>query len=141
MSTVGVSKENASLSEKRRQRAERFGMPVLFSEEEKRTSRAERFGTGSTLPGISLLSVPEEQKRKARAERFGLSIQSIVDDETNKKSRVAKYDPAFIPNAVEDDKRQARALRFSQSSLTSTPHLNEKGEIEPITSVVGKAGF
>ncbi|OAY70312.1 Protein MODIFIER OF SNC1 11 [Ananas comosus] len=55
--------EESDLQKKIR-RAERFGMPVMLSEEEKRNTRAESsIRTGGTGP-------LEEQKRKARAERL-----------------------------------------------------------------------
>ncbi|URE21413.1 hypothetical protein MUK42_11939 [Musa troglodytarum] len=102
---------------KKLRRAERFGMPVMLSEEEKRNSRAERFGTGSPLSGRKDVGQLEEQKRKARAERFGLKIDIIVDEEAKKKARLERFAPKSMMDTSEVEKRKARAIRFSQGSL------------------------
>ncbi|THU60553.1 hypothetical protein C4D60_Mb07t13990 [Musa balbisiana] len=102
--------------QKKLRRAERFGMPVMLSEEEKRNSRAERFGTGSPLSGRKDIGQPEEQKRKARAERFGLKIDIVVDEEAKKKARLERFAPKSMMDTSEVEKRKARAIRFSQGS-------------------------
>ncbi|XP_073104691.1 uncharacterized protein [Elaeis guineensis] len=91
--------------QKKRRRAERFGMPVLLTEEEKRNSRAKRFGTGSTLHGIQNAGQVEEQKRKARAERFGLKAHSPVDEEAKKKARLERFAPNSKTATAEEEKR------------------------------------
>jgi hypothetical protein len=54
--------------EKRKKRAERFGIPVV--ETVKAVVRAQRFGTGN--PAKKILDDPTEVKKaKKRAERFG----------------------------------------------------------------------
>ncbi|XXG81062.1 hypothetical protein AAC387_Pa09g1786 [Persea americana] len=113
-------------------RAERFGMPVQLSEEEKRSSRAERFGTASTIHKPTGTGKSEEQKRKDRAERFGLAMSSTVDEEAKKKARLARFasntksdtnsktksdtKSNTKSDTMEEDKRKARAIRFSQTS-------------------------
>ncbi|RRT76538.1 hypothetical protein B296_00015287 [Ensete ventricosum] len=93
--------------QKKLRRAERFGTPVMLSEEEKRNSRAERseatpveetrsfkspllsclpvqgsirlwFGTASTFDGGKIGGPLEEQKRKARAERCLLLLTQQI---------------------------------------------------------------
>lgn len=74
----GNGSTTGSLSDldKKRRRAERFGVGLQVSEEEKLALRAERF---SGVQGKKKASVqePESEKRKQRAERFG-----IVDEAT-----------------------------------------------------------
>ncbi|URE30674.1 hypothetical protein MUK42_16847 [Musa troglodytarum] len=100
--------------QKKLRRAERFGTPVMLSEEEKRNSRAERFGTATTLDGGKIVGPLEEQKRKARAERFGLKAET--DEETKKKARLERFAPYSKLDTSEEEKRKARAVRFSQTS-------------------------
>ncbi|RWR95522.1 hypothetical protein CKAN_02487100 [Cinnamomum micranthum f. kanehirae] len=113
-------------------RAERFGMPVQLSEEEKRSSRAERFGTASTIHKSMGTGKSEQQKRKDRAERFGLAMSSTVDEEAKKKARLARFasntksdkksdtksdtKSNTKSDTMEEDKRKARAIRFSPTS-------------------------
>ncbi|KAG6744067.1 hypothetical protein POTOM_052776 [Populus tomentosa] len=140
--------------EKKIRRAERFGITVQLSEQEKRNSRAERYkicfffvfgtstGTGSTAQGSETDSVKksEELKRKARAERFGIPVPPAAsDEEAKKKSRVERFTPAAKSNTLEEDKRKARALRFSQSSSGSLS-INGKGDLEPKAAIAGEAG-
>ncbi|XP_064935917.1 protein MODIFIER OF SNC1 11-like [Musa acuminata AAA Group] len=100
--------------QKKLRRAERFGTPVMLSEQEKRNSRAERFGTVSTLDGGKIVGPLEEQKRKARAERFGLKAET--DEEAKKKARLERFAPYSKLDTSEEEKRKARAIRFSQAS-------------------------
>ncbi|KAJ8491596.1 hypothetical protein OPV22_013317 [Ensete ventricosum] len=100
--------------QKKLRRAERFGTPVMLSEEEKRNSRAERFGTTSTFDGGKIGGPLEEQKRKARAERFGLKAET--DEEAKKKARLERFAPDSKLDTSEEEKRKARAIRFSQAS-------------------------
>ncbi|XP_008789011.1 protein MODIFIER OF SNC1 11-like isoform X2 [Phoenix dactylifera] len=115
--------------QKKLRRAERFGMPVLLTEEEKRNSRAERFGTGSTLHGIQNAGQLEEQKRKARVEKFGLKVHAPVDEEAKKKARLERFAPDSKTGTTEEEKRQARAIRFSQTSGTSQAHGKANSEL------------
>ncbi|EME31763.1 hypothetical protein Gasu2_47460 [Galdieria sulphuraria] len=74
-----TDEELTALEEKRRKRAERFGVPYVPSKEfleHKKLSRARRFGEELVEPEDS--SKIEEKKRK-RAERFGLSSQAVPD--------------------------------------------------------------
>ncbi|RWW57649.1 hypothetical protein BHE74_00035544 [Ensete ventricosum] len=95
--------------QKKLRRAERFGTPVMLSEEEKRNSRAERFGTTSTFDGGKIGGPLEEQKRKARAERFGLKAET--DEEAKKKARLERFAPDSKLDTSEEEKRKARAIR------------------------------
>ncbi|CAN1135413.1 Protein MODIFIER OF SNC1 11 [Linum perenne] len=112
------STESVTDTEKKLRRAERFGISVKLSEVEKRNSRAERYGAffvaltqGSAAPKNS-----EELKRKSRAERFlifGLPVQAEPTDvEAKKKARLERFGSIPIPDAAEEDKKKARALRF-----------------------------
>lgn len=64
--------------EKKKRRAERFGIPL--SEEEKKKNRAERFGLApmagaagaNAIAPAPALTAEEEERRRARAARFGL---------------------------------------------------------------------
>ncbi|OIW05099.1 hypothetical protein TanjilG_06235 [Lupinus angustifolius] len=137
-----VSPATAPISDaqKKKIRAERFGITVQLSEKDKRNSRAERFGTSSTTPG-SETSKSEEVKRKARAERFGIpSPTTTADEKAKKKARVARFAPASKAAAdpAEEDKRKARALRFSNQSSGSLSQVNSKGNVEPVV-IAGKA--
>ncbi|GLC44338.1 hypothetical protein PLESTB_000480700 [Pleodorina starrii] len=100
-------------TERKKQRAQRFGLVDADLEKDKMLKRAERFGTNH--PEL------EQIKKEQRAARFG-----IVDEETKKKQRLEKFRP--LPNAVkanfnvsikqDDDfeaKRKARAERFAAS--------------------------
>ncbi|CAL9122571.1 unnamed protein product [Musa acuminata var. zebrina] len=103
--------------QKKLRRAERFGTAVMLSEGEKRNSRAERFGTGSTLSGPKNVGLLEEQKRKARAERFGLKNGTVADEAAKKKARLERFATnSKMDDSSEDEKRKARAIRFSQGS-------------------------
>ncbi|XP_062117080.1 protein MODIFIER OF SNC1 11 [Humulus lupulus] len=144
--------------EKKIRRAERFGISVQLSEVEKRNSRAERFGTvtGSASPtpsaaGSEVSKKSEELKRKARAERFGIPSPTVTsdeegkkkvtfDEEAKKKARLARFAPASKTDLIEDDKRKARALRFSSTPSNSVPQVNGKSNIEQNAAIAGEAG-
>lgn len=105
-------------------------MPIQLSEEEKRYSRAERFGTGSVLNKSEARGESEELKRKARAERFGTSVSPLVtDEEAKKKARLAKFGSGSKTDAHEEDKRKARAIRFSNLPSGSLSQGNGKAVI------------
>ncbi|KAF3442066.1 hypothetical protein FNV43_RR15982 [Rhamnella rubrinervis] len=148
--------------QKKIRRAERFGISVQLTEKEKRNSRAERFGTGSTVGGSEVSKKTEELKRKARAERFGLpaSVTPVAsEEEAKKKARLARFapvsktdtleedkrkagvGPVSKTDTLEEDKRKARAIRFSNTTPSSSlSQENGKGSIEPNAAIVGKAG-
>ncbi|KAM6569158.1 hypothetical protein CsatB_017143 [Cannabis sativa] len=145
--------------EKKIRRAERFGITVQLSEVERRNSRAERFGTvaGSASPtpsaaaGSEVSKKSEELKRKARAERFGIPSPTVTSDEESKKkvtsdqeakkkARLARFAPASKTDPIEDDKRKARALRFSTTPSNSVPQVNGKSNIEKSAAIAGEAG-
>ncbi|WOL06896.1 protein MODIFIER OF SNC1 11 isoform X1 [Canna indica] len=125
-SVVASAPEAAPITdlERKHRRAERFGMPVMLSEEEKRNSRAERFGTGSTLNGNNNVGQLEEQKRKARAERFGLKVDTAADEEAKKKARSERFAPNSKLDTSEEEKMKARAIRFSQASSEVSSQAN-----------------
>ncbi|CAN1135412.1 Protein MODIFIER OF SNC1 11 [Linum perenne] len=111
------STESVTDTEKKLRRAERFGISVKLSEVEKRNSRAERygalFGTPPVTQGSAAPKNSEELKRKSRAERFGLPVQAEPTDvEAKKKARLERFGSIPIPDAAEEDKKKARALRF-----------------------------
>ncbi|XP_054824423.1 protein MODIFIER OF SNC1 11-like isoform X2 [Prosopis cineraria] len=118
--------------EKKMRRAERFGISVQLSEQEKRNSRAEKFGTRSALQALST-SKSEDLKRSARTERSGITRASTAaDDEAKKKARLAKFAPVSKIDPLEEEKRKARAIRFSNAPSSSLSHANVKGDIEPV---------
>ncbi|XP_039068005.1 protein MODIFIER OF SNC1 11-like isoform X2 [Hibiscus syriacus] len=122
--------------QKKIRRAERFGVPVQLSEQEKRNSRAERFGTAPSTNGSEASKQSEKLRRKARAERFGIAAPSTATDEdAKKKGRLARFAPYSKPDSVEEEKRKARAIRFSNPSSNSLSQ--ENGKEAPID---GKAG-
>ncbi|KAH7278369.1 hypothetical protein KP509_38G038100 [Ceratopteris richardii] len=92
--------------EKKRLRAERFGVGLQVSEQEKLALRAERFsGVGEKKNLIGRES--ESEKRKQRASRFG-----IVDEESKKKARLDRFSSALKQDKpTETDKMKARAAR------------------------------
>eukprot|EP00250_Pteridium_aquilinum_P010349 c19322_g1_i1 orf=217-1077(+) len=97
--------------EKKRLRAERFGVGLKVSEIEKLAIRAERFSGAEGKKGSSTRE-PESEKMKQRAARFG-----IVDDEGRKKARQERFAPASKQDvSVEVDKRKARAARFGAAT-------------------------
>ncbi len=67
------------LEEKKRKRAERFGIPYDTTEEQKKSKKARKEERNAKKSGIIVpdastgLSAEEEEKRKARAIRFGTS--------------------------------------------------------------------
>ncbi|XP_039021514.1 protein MODIFIER OF SNC1 11-like isoform X2 [Hibiscus syriacus] len=128
--------------QKKIRRAERFGVPVQLSEQEKRNSRAERFGAAPGTNGSEASKQSEDLKRKARAERFGLSVPSMAaDEEAKKKARFARFAPKSKLDNVEEEKRKARALRFSNPPSNTSSQANGKGNIEPQEApIAGKAG-
>ncbi|KAE8099494.1 hypothetical protein FH972_017474 [Carpinus fangiana] len=118
--------------QKKIRRAERFGISVQLTEEEKRNSRAERFGTGSTLHGSEASKSSEVLKRKARAERFHFL--------SKKKARLARFAPVSKTDTLEEEKRKARMIRFSNPPSNSLSQVNGKGDVEPKAAIAGKAG-
>jgi SAP domain-containing ribonucleoprotein len=73
--TEDIDLSQLSEAERRKRRAERFGIPisVSVSEQDKKKLRAERFGlTAAGAVGLKSTKADEEQKkREARAKRFG----------------------------------------------------------------------
>ncbi|KAK9757270.1 hypothetical protein RND81_01G152900 [Saponaria officinalis] len=128
--TTAVVSPTADDIQKKMKRAERFGVPVLLSEEDKRNSRSHRFGTGA---GPEVSKSAEEQKRKARAERFGITVPA--DEEVKKKSRVEKFGSDTKVDNVEEEKRKARALRFSHPQTTDVSLTNGNGDSGSIATV------
>lgn len=127
MAVAQVSGPAATDLQKKLQRAQRFGTPVLLSEEEKRNSRAERFGTTPILAEKS-----EQQKRKARAERFGTAEAPSSDEEAKKKARLLRFGlDSKGSSSKEEEKMKARAIRFAQPENSQT---NGKAE----TNLTGK---
>ncbi|KAB5552445.1 hypothetical protein DKX38_009756 [Salix brachista] len=93
-----------------------------------------KFGTGSqgSEPESDSVKKSEDLKRKARAERFGIPVPPTATDvEVKKKARVERFAVAPKIDALEENKRKARALRFSQSSSDSLS-MNGKGDLEPV---------
>ncbi|KAM4078136.1 hypothetical protein ACB094_09G014300 [Castanea mollissima] len=128
--------------QKKIRRAERFGISLQLTEEEKRNSRKERFGTGSTVPGSDseAFKKSEDLKRKARAERFGIRDSPVATDEdAKKKARLAKFAPVSKTDPLEEEKRKARMIRFSNPPKNSSSPVNGKGNMES-AAIAGKAG-
>ncbi|KAK9733473.1 hypothetical protein RND81_04G069900 [Saponaria officinalis] len=124
--------------DKKMKRAERFGVPVLMSEEEKRNSRAERFGT---VTGPKVSKSEEELKRKARAERFGIPVPS-ADQEEKKKARIERFGSVMKTddvNNAEEEKKKARALRFSHPQGTAVLHTKGDKDSVAKTAIVDNA--
>ncbi|XVF07997.1 hypothetical protein REPUB_Repub06bG0187200 [Reevesia pubescens] len=139
-SVAGDSSGPVNDIQKKIRRAERFGVPVQLSEQEKRNTRAERFGTAPSSNGSEASKQSEELKRKARAERFGLAVPSTTTDEdAKKKARRARFAPYSKPDSVEEEKRKARAIRFSDPPSSSLPQVNGEGNIEPEAPIAGNA--
>lgn len=110
--------------ERRKKRAERFGLPVPVNkveEEARKKARAERFG----LP-IPVNKEEEEARKKARAERFGLSIPMSKEElEAKKKARAERFGSGKVGNGSqgkaviseeERKRREERAKRFATAS-------------------------
>ncbi|CAN1775621.1 Protein MODIFIER OF SNC1 11 [Linum perenne] len=127
------STESVTDTEKKLRRAERFGISVKLSEVEKRNSRAERimcsranssrFGTPPVTQGSAAPKNSEELKRKSRAERFGLPVQAEPTDvEAKKKARLERFGSIPKPDAAEEDKKKARALRFVCKTFFNFTH-------------------
>eukprot|EP00467_Chlorarachnion_reptans_P009567 CAMPEP_0114488352 /NCGR_PEP_ID=MMETSP0109-20121206/1280_1 /TAXON_ID=29199 /ORGANISM="Chlorarachnion reptans, Strain CCCM449" /LENGTH=252 /DNA_ID=CAMNT_0001664731 /DNA_START=732 /DNA_END=1490 /DNA_ORIENTATION=+ len=92
--TTGLTEE-----EKRKKRAERFGVSTTESEIEKRRKRAARFGLPVTASTSKKAKTSEEEKKRAaRAARFGMSGAAISDDE--RKRREARMKRFGITAAV-----------------------------------------
>lgn len=112
--------------EKRKKRAERFGMPIPVSKEEeeaRKRARAERFG----LP-VPVNTEEEKARKKARAERFGLPIPLSKEElEAKKKARAERFglqntngpSEKSAKSGMSDEekrRREERAKRFSVAS-------------------------
>ncbi|XP_047314579.1 protein MODIFIER OF SNC1 11-like [Impatiens glandulifera] len=124
--------------EEKIRRAERFGVPVQLSEHEKHNTRVERFGTTSTTS--ESVKYLEDQKRKTRTERFyniclGLMYLNAAD-EAKKKVRLERFVAA--PNTttttttttiVEDGKRKAKIIRFSQPTASISQVNGERDKV------------
>ncbi|XP_028776000.1 protein MODIFIER OF SNC1 11 [Neltuma alba] len=118
--------------QKKMRRAERFGISVQLCRQEKRNSRVERFGPGSTLQASST-SRSNDLKGRAREERFGITHSSTADDDKpRKKARLPSFAPVSTIDPMEEEKRKARAIRFSNPPPCSLSQANGKEDIEPI---------
>mmetsp|Transcript_20581 Transcript_20581/g.57100 ORF Transcript_20581/g.57100 Transcript_20581/m.57100 type:complete len:222 (+) Transcript_20581:275-940(+) len=103
---------DAAMSEvdKKLLRAQRFGMVTKETVEEKKKQRAERFG----------IPLPEDQKRLERAKRFGLPLGSeekkkpALDKPLKAGSKAAEKSEAA-------KKLEERAKRFGTGNGTNTP--------------------
>lgn len=84
----GCTTGSLSDLDKKRRRAERFGMGLQVSEKEKLALRAERFAGAQVEKKASSVKEPESEKRKQRAARFG-----IVDEAARKKARQERFAP------------------------------------------------
>ncbi|CAN0926759.1 Protein MODIFIER OF SNC1 11 [Linum grandiflorum] len=133
--SVTEGTDSVTDTQKKIRRAERFGITATLSEEEKRNSRAERFGTPSVTQGSAGAKNSEDLKRKSRAERFGLPVPAEptkptepTDAEAKKKARLERFGSIPKPNAAEEEKKKARALRFAQPSSTS---ITGEGDVQP----------
>lgn len=126
------SENTLNEEEKRKKRAERFGIP---DEEEKRKKRGERFGIPDEDEKKKKRSerfgiVSEEDKLKKRAERFGTQVSPTNSQDAqprfnvtfNNYQRNAKRKNEEISSSVnvlspeELEKRKVRAMRFSAST-------------------------
>jgi hypothetical protein len=103
----------ADADDKKRKRAERFGVPTPQLEDEKKKKRSDRFGI-----------VKEEEVLKTklaeRKQRFGIS-----KDSDKKELRAQRFG-----TTKDEDKKKERAQRFAsaakEGSTTSGPHLTAK---------------
>jgi len=126
-------------ADRKRARAERFGIPLQQSEVEKKSQRAERFGlprSGLSQSGLSksgeLKGLADTDKIEARKKRFGAVEASSTKKPGHHVSvNVSKAQRLGIPVKADagiatsngDAKKQARLARFggalAQSPLTS----------------------
>jgi SAP domain-containing ribonucleoprotein len=91
--------------EKRKRRAERFGIPL--EESAKSIERAKRFGT--TTP------TTEESKKEARGKRFGNQVSSENKD-AKKLGEASTPKPRVLDDPAEAEKARKRAERFGGGS-------------------------
>ncbi|KAJ7239050.1 hypothetical protein O6H91_05G108400 [Diphasiastrum complanatum] len=131
----GMDAAPPSETQKKKRRAERFGVEFQMSEQEKRRLRATRFGAASskfekgyqlTWAHSNKLSPTskeiEAEKRKARAARFGTSEsspRSPSDEAAKRKARLARFGSssgAKTDLSSEEEKKKARAARFGSGT-------------------------
>merc|ERR1711990_1273620 len=113
--------------EKRKlERAKKFGIEAKELVDEKKKSRAERFGLPTNGTAVSKTGSTEDSemaaKKKSRAERFGLTVDQkrkaklegmdVAVDVEKIKKRQERF--GNISSVAVDDKKAARAARFSQ---------------------------
>lgn len=116
--TGAIPTENSSKSEKamtfaekKKARAERFGIETEENVLEKKLARAKRFGI--------VTKETEEEKKKDRAKRFGLDVKDNSKNKKQKKGLPGVQKPVTSISSAEAEKRLARAKRFGTTSKTT----------------------
>ncbi|KNA10328.1 hypothetical protein SOVF_145380 isoform B [Spinacia oleracea] len=137
---AGSEASKTSEDQKRKARAEGFGLPVSADEEVKKKARLARFGSDTKTDAKTYTKAEtktdnktdtlEEDEKKARALRSG------SDEEVKKKARLSRFgsDTKTDTKAetktdnktdtLEEDEKKARALRFVQPPSKVADHIN-----------------
>jgi len=122
-----ISTDLATELERRKKRAERFG--VELSDADKKLQRAARFGTTVSNPLDAPLTAPRMQKRKP----------SIVEDEEKLRKRAERFGLDKVSNTSNDEeKKRKRAERFSlnaPSNPSSIPHSSSKSPTNSLPEI------
>ncbi|KAL4584054.1 hypothetical protein LXL04_008644 [Taraxacum kok-saghyz] len=98
------------------------------ADELKRKARVERFGIKEAT------STEDEEKKKARLSRFGSAVfrfgikeATSTEDEEKKKARLSRFGSASaVADPLEEQKKQARALRFQGHKLMAVENWNHR---------------
>jgi len=105
-------------SEKKQDRAKRFGTSAVGTEDEKKQQRQQRFNAGGGAVAATNASGPELEKARKRAERFGLNGKEVPAATATNGTTTAGASAAS--KSADEEAKRKRAERFSAGASTGT---------------------